>query len=174
VSGQNAAYITPTIWETDRTTEPGAFYKPSTRLKLQDLPSASDGNPVISVFLEKTASNEFLNSLFNGSRPATSLGTNQNALFQSGRQLFGNQALGTMNRTTGEDRPIGMTSNGNDYQFDPMVLPLTYEMADYISKNTFTDKGKGTIALRYTDDSKLAGDYTLYLKVQPASEPQIY
>lgn len=172
VSGQTAVYITPTIWDSDRTPEQEKVYAWNTpNFSLQ---SASETGTFNSVTQQSFWDD--LNQIFSGARPISSLGTEQNALFQSGRKLFGNKALGANSGlrdgdlfVTNMTRPIGMTRQGSDYSFDPLVLPLTYEMASFISNTTFTDKGKGTIALRYVDDSTLGGDYTVYLKVQPSS-----
>jgi Bacterial pre-peptidase C-terminal domain len=159
VSGQTAVYITPTIWDSDRAPEQD---KP---FRIHD--SSSD--------LQVTSATGTFNPENHSTFWESLNHANQNVLFQSGRKLFGNQALGANSGlrdgdlfVTDMDRPIGMTRQGSDYSFDPLVLPLTYEMASFISGTTLTDKGKGTIALRYVDDSSLGGDYTLYLRVRPS------
>jgi hypothetical protein len=163
VSGQDVAYITPTIWETDRTTEPGNLSQSEHIFKTQN--QSIEANSTQSLSAPGTASSwDERSTLF--PFPWISKITTQ-----SGRQLFGDQALGVTSSATGEVRPIGMQKSGNDYQFDPRVLPLTYEMADYISKNSFDQKELGgTFALRYADDASLGGDYTLYLRVERLSD----
>jgi hypothetical protein len=63
------------------------------------------------------------------------------------------------------NRPIGMIRSGDRYVFDPKVLVLTYEMADMVARTDF-GRGNGVIEMRYQDDRDLAGDYTLYIKVE--------
>jgi hypothetical protein len=71
---------------------------------------------------------------------------------------------------TGEraDRPVGMARvfARTDFSFVPKVLVLTYEAADIISRSDFFGKGRGIVEIRYRDDSRLQGDYTMYLQVE--------
>jgi Bacterial pre-peptidase C-terminal domain len=160
-SGQNTALITPTIWEYDTIDPWGDLLNRGAEvIKDTDL-----GKVVTQV-------TDIADSIWNGGVPNASWGIDQNALFKSGRELFGESALGTNVVMRSNDnknhRPIGMKSIGsNTFGFDPKVLPLSYELADKLSKTNLSGKGAGVISLRYADDSaEFAGDYTLYLKVE--------
>jgi hypothetical protein len=75
------------------------------------------------------------------------------------------------------DRPIGMAraeafglpGGGplrDNYTFIPKALVLTYESADIISRSDIFRRGRGIIEIRYRDDERLQGDYTLYFQVE--------
>lgn len=75
------------------------------------------------------------------------------------------------------DRPVGMgrveafglTGSGplrNNYTFIPPGIVLTYDSAELISRSNLTGRGVGVIEMRYRDDDRLQGDYTLYFKVE--------
>jgi hypothetical protein len=163
-SGQNTALITPTIWEYDTVDPWGNFLDRGLELvKEQDWGKIG------------TQVTDAADSLRNGGTPNASWGIDQNVLFKSGRELFGETALGTNIAMRSDDsnnnkrsRPIGMKSiGGNTFGFDPKVLPLSYDLADKLSKTDISGKGAGVVSLRYADDSsEFAGDYTLYLKVE--------
>jgi hypothetical protein len=68
-------------------------------------------------------------------------------------------------------RPIGMRlprGQGDRAFFDPQVLFLTAEAAEYMTHNNAYRLGAGVMPLRYRDDPDLEGDYTLYLQTEPA------
>jgi hypothetical protein len=52
------------------------------------------------------------------------------------------------------------------YLFDSRAVVLTYEMADRFAQNDLFGKGNGVVEVRYADDHRLEGRYTLYLKVE--------
>jgi hypothetical protein len=54
---------------------------------------------------------------------------------------------------------------GGNYQFTPQALVLTYQSALWLSQADLFGLGRGVLAVRYQDDSTLAGDYTLFLQV---------
>ena len=75
------------------------------------------------------------------------------------------------------DRPIGMArveafglpGGGplrDNFTFVPKALVLTYEAADIISRSNLSGRGRGVIEIRYRDDDRLQGDYTLYFQVE--------
>ena len=74
------------------------------------------------------------------------------------------------------DRPVGMArveafglpGGGplrDQFTFVPKALVLTYESADIISRSDAFGHGRGVIEIRYRDDDRLQGDYTLYFQV---------
>jgi hypothetical protein len=71
---------------------------------------------------------------------------------------------------TGErvDRPIGMRPppGGSNFTFVPQALVLTYESAELIARSDLFGRGRGVVEIRYTDDPRLRGDYSLYLLVE--------
>jgi hypothetical protein len=68
-------------------------------------------------------------------------------------------------------RPIGMRlprGQGDLAFFDPQILFLTAEAADYMTRNDAHRLGAGVMPFRYRDDVDLEGDYTLYLQTEHA------
>jgi hypothetical protein len=74
------------------------------------------------------------------------------------------------------DRPVGMarveafglpggSPLRDNYTFVPRALVLTYESADIISRSNLFGRGRGIIEIRYRDDERLAGDYTLFFQI---------
>ena len=53
----------------------------------------------------------------------------------------------------------------DNFTFVPRALVLTYEAADSISRSDLFGRVRGVIELRYRDDNRLQGDYTLYFQV---------
>ena len=89
-----------------------------------------------------------------------------------------NSPVGTPNTTTvvtlgdgflglgeAKDRPIGMVRQGNSYNFIPKLLILNFDNASRAAE-TNQGSGLGVIKITYTDDQKLAGDYTLFIKIR--------
>jgi hypothetical protein len=72
-----------------------------------------------------------------------------------------------------EDRPLGLgvvrtTADGKalyGWKATPMIS-LTYESAEALLAANPTGRGLGVASIRYVDDTKFAGDYTLYLKIE--------
>jgi hypothetical protein len=162
-SGQNTALVAPTIWEHDSYNPFGGIPNP--------IPAIIDKIPLGNEIKEAL---NLVESFLSGGAVPPSLVADQSALFKSGRELLGENVLGANvvmrsdepNKNQ-RDRPIGMKSaGGNLVGFDPKVLPLSYELADKLSKTNLSGKGAGVISLRYADDSAFAGDYTLHLKVE--------
>jgi hypothetical protein len=66
------------------------------------------------------------------------------------------------------NRPIGLQrdpANPDGSVFNPMVIALTYQTADFLANSDLSGLGKGVIAIRYADDPFLRGAYTIYLQV---------
>lgn len=63
-----------------------------------------------------------------------------------------------------KDRPIGMIRQGNTYNFIPKLMILNFDNA---SRAAQTDQGlgPGVIKINYQDDPRLAGNYTLFLRI---------
>jgi hypothetical protein len=168
VSGQNTALITPSIWEYDSRNAFGP---------IGDLiPGLISGIKIGEIKIGQAVQSglSLVDDYLKGSVPP-SLISDQSALFKSGRELMGDGALGSNvvlrsgdSENNQRSRPIGMkNAGGNLFAFDPKVLPLSYDLADKLSKTDISGKGTGVISLRYADDSsEFAGDYKLYLKVE--------
>lgn len=62
------------------------------------------------------------------------------------------------------DRPIGMIRNGNRLYFIPKLIILNFDNAT-LAAQTNEGSGLGVIKINYVDDQKLAGNYTLFLKI---------
>jgi len=63
------------------------------------------------------------------------------------------------------DRPIGMIRVGDRYDFIPKLLILNFDNASRAAQ-TNQGLGLGVIKISYTDDQRLAGDYTLYVRIR--------
>jgi len=66
----------------------------------------------------------------------------------------GNRPIGMHLQRAHTDRPV----------FDPQVLFLTAEAAEYMTRNNAFRLGPGVMPLRYRDDYELEGDYTVYIQ----------
>src|SRR5438046_5591550 len=64
-----------------------------------------------------------------------------------------------------KDRPIGMIRQGNTYNFIPKLLILNFDNASRAA-DTNEGSGLGVIKIHYMDDQRLAGDYTLFVKIR--------
>ena len=58
-----------------------------------------------------------------------------------------------------------MIRQGNSYNFIPKLLILNFDNASRAAE-TNQGSGLGVIKITYTDDQKLAGDYTLFIKIR--------
>ena len=68
------------------------------------------------------------------------------------------------------DRPIGTTSDpagSVPFVFDPKILALSYELAEDIvtGRSVVGGAGPGILSISFVDAVKLAGDYTMTLRV---------
>lgn len=64
------------------------------------------------------------------------------------------------------DRPIGIQEqSGASMKFDPYVITLDYQAAEWLVNNDPSGKGKGVLELHYKDADKYRGDYSVYLQV---------
>jgi hypothetical protein len=64
-----------------------------------------------------------------------------------------------------DDRPIGMRELAGNFGFTPQALVLTYDGARVLARADF-GLGRGVIPVRYQDDRRLEGDYTLFIQVE--------
>ena len=64
-----------------------------------------------------------------------------------------------------KDRPIGMIRQGNTYNFIPKLLILNFDTASRAA-DTNEGSGLGVVKINYTDADRLAGNYTLYVKIR--------
>lgn len=76
-----------------------------------------------------------------------------------------------------KSRPIGLQrdpANEHGTKFNPMIISLTYDLAEYLVNSNMTGKGKGIITYRYLDDPILRGDYQIWLQIKKfPGEPPI-
>jgi hypothetical protein len=98
----------------------------------------------------------YTSDLSNYIRPASEIGVPARVSIGDGPL-----GLGEVN-----SRPIGMVWSRGRYLFDSRAVVLTYEMADRFAQNDLFGKGNGVVEVRYADDHRLEGRYTLYLKVE--------
>ena len=135
--GVTAAAVVPTLWEWDPPTDYYAVYEEM--LRNPEWPHA------ISRFLVESP------------------GTGLSGFIRGASQL----GIPAMRVNCGEnDSPLGMYEAGGSCTFSPMVLILTYESADIMSRTDY-GKGPGIIEMRYRDGGDHGdGDYTLYIQIE--------
>ena len=66
-------------------------------------------------------------------------------------------------------RPIGVQrdpANPDGVLFNPKILQLTYDIAEFLLTENPTGHGNGILAINYLDDTFARGDYTLYLQLE--------
>jgi hypothetical protein len=66
-------------------------------------------------------------------------------------------------------RPIGLQrdpANPDGTLFNPLIIALTYETAEYLMGANLFGKGQGIIAHRYFDDPMLRGDYQIWFQIK--------
>jgi hypothetical protein len=145
--GDDAVFITPTIWEWD--------------------PGQDAWSGLIDWF--RKADDKFgpkAKSIITGQYPAigwiveaASLGLQVLATIP-GLWSLGGKAM---------NRPIGTQRDPNNpegYLFSPQTLVLTYDLAERLCQENPHGKGIGVLSFRYSDDPFLRGDYTLYVQVK--------
>jgi hypothetical protein len=153
IQGESAATIIVSVWEMDG---PSDLYQPYKDF----LENYQDD-------MERIALRTLRNS------PQTSV-----LLRDWDNSFTSNDPIGTPNTATvvtlgdgplglGEvnDRPIGMIRDGRRYNFIPKLLILNFDNA---SRAAEADQGlgRGVIKINYTDAEKLAGNYTLFVKIR--------
>jgi hypothetical protein len=146
--GVNAALVIPTIWESDNT-------------------GALRGTFASSVERDRPAITSAVTRMITSSIPAV-----------PGSYLMPGSSLGIGNTVTlgtgplglgqVDDRPIGMTAMGGGFGFTPQAMVLTYDGARVLARADF-GFGRGVIPVRYQDDRRLEGDYTLFIQVEETS-----
>jgi len=148
VEGKNAVAIIPTIWEWDGGSDAFGEWTGWARDTARILKQA---NVIDKLFGEP-------------------IGGRVRVVFEASELALG-IALSLQRDSDGgilgkaQDRPIGMIRKGKRYVFLPKVLALNYNTAEEVLKTNF-GLGRGIIEINYKDDSKLRGDYSLYLQVQ--------
>jgi hypothetical protein len=151
--GSNAVLITPTLWEYDAPDLRDAFQ--SWMHWNQDATSALLASPELMTLL---------GTLVGPEAPATLAALAPVQKVEVG--FF--DALGKMG-----DRPIGMTvttdakTGKSFFTFAPTTIVLNYDTAERLLAQNIGGKGPGVIALSFREtDTKLGGNYTLYLLVE--------
>jgi hypothetical protein len=81
-------------------------------------------------------------------------------LFAIARNVIGNAG----------DRPIGTVQENGNYTFSAQTIILNYGGADFVARSDF-GLGAGVLPVTYRDAGNLAGDYTLYFKVERVGSP---
>ncbi len=147
VAGQNGYSVTPSVWEWD------------------------GGRSFFNNFVDAIAKNgadasRIVSFIAGGDQSFED--RLQNALEKSLPAL-----KGLIDGTVGvaQDRPVGMADSGQDFIFNSKSLLLNYDVADRISKTTFSH-GKGVLALEYQDSQRIGGGrYAVYLQVERLDSP---
>jgi hypothetical protein len=147
--GSNAVLIIPTIWEADNTgslrgTFAAAVERDRPRITssvMRMISSSLPGEPASHVM------------------PGSSLGMGNTLTLGTGPLGLGQV----------DDRPIGMQASGSGFGFVPQAMVLTYDRARELARADF-GFGRGVIPVRYQDDSRLEGDYTLFIEVEETGD----
>ena len=163
IQGRTAGVIFPAVFESDRRSDMRETYNAAVRELRPAVQSALTG--LIGGPALRTPA-QFL-------RTGDALGLGG----LTSRRLHGDSFTGES-----ADRPIGMMppaggtfdvrggggifSESNSYGFVPKGLVLTYDSAELIARSDLFGKGRGVIEIRYTDDARLRGDYSLFFLVE--------
>jgi hypothetical protein len=147
--GLNAALIIASIWESDNT---GALRGTFASAIERDRPAiTSSVTRMISSSAPAIPASYVM--------PGSSLGIGNTVTLGTGPLGLGQV----------DDRPIGMTTLGSGFGFIPQAMVLTYDGARVLARADF-GFGRGVIPVRYQDDRRLEGDYTLFIQVEEIGE----
>ncbi len=146
--GANAALIIPTVWESDNT---GAL-----RATFAD--ALERDRPAITSTVRRLISSPLPAAPESYVLPGSALGIGNTVTLGHGPLGLGQV----------DDRPIGMRVLDGNFGFTPQALVLTYDGARVLARADF-GFGRGVIPMRYQDDRRLEGDYTLFVQVEETS-----
>lgn len=71
-----------------------------------------------------------------------------------------------------QNRPIGIQRDPNNNQgflFNPAVIAITYDTAEYIVNNNLNGLGNGVLEITYVDDPYLRGVYSIFVQIERVS-----
>jgi hypothetical protein len=74
-------------------------------------------------------------------------------------------------------RPIGLQRDPGDPNgttFNPLIIMLTYETAEYLVNSSPVGKGKGVFGYRYLDDPMLRGDYQVWFQIRKVGGSNVW
>jgi hypothetical protein len=143
--GSNAALIIPAIFESDTTSALHAAYADA----------LERARPMVTSNIRRMISSSLPAVPESYVLPGSALGIGNTVTL--GHGPFG---LGQV-----DDRPIGMRALEGNYGFTPQALVVTYDGARVLARADF-GFGRGVIPVRYQDDRRLEGDYTLFIQVE--------
>jgi hypothetical protein len=143
--GSNAALIIPAIFESDNTSALHAAYADS----------LERARPLVTSTIRRMISSSLPAVPESYVLPGSALGIGNTVTL--GHGPFG---LGQV-----DDRPIGMRALEGNFGFTPQALVVTYDGARVLARADF-GFGRGVIPVRYQDDRRLEGDYTLFIQVE--------
>jgi hypothetical protein len=147
VRGENAATIILSVWEMDGPRDLWSRYKDFLDNYRPDMERIALNTPQTAAVLRDWDSSFTSNSSSGEIATVVALGD-------------GPLGLGEV-----KDRPIGMYRRGNYYDFIPKLMILNFDNAIRMAE-TNQGSGLGVIKISYRDDTRLAGDYTLFVKIR--------
>jgi len=150
IRGENAVIILLSVWEMDGRYELQNAYANALENFMPDMESVADR-----VALNSPPSNVMVRDFdWNARLPAGSIPAIDVFLTD-----------GPLGLGDPKDRPIGMVRRGNRYSFIPKLMILNFDNASRAA-DTNEGSGLGVIKISYTDDQRLLGDYTLYVRIR--------
>lgn len=163
IQGRTGGVIIPAIFESDRRSDMRETYNTAVR----------ELRPAVQSALTGFISGPALRTPAQFLRTGDALGLGG----LTSRRLHGDGFTGES-----ADRPIGMMpvtggafdvrgsggvfSEPASYGFVPKGLVLTYDSAELIARSDLFGRGRGVVEIRYTDDERLRGDYSLFFLVE--------
>jgi hypothetical protein len=144
LTNQRAVHITPTIWEWDGGTD---LFNEWGRTLVENGPAIAGA--VIN-FINATQGTAIASEAIK-----TSLEAGLPPLYKALNYIIGQAG----------DRPIGLQEEGGQAVFNGKAIILNDNMAEEIIAKDF-GSGVGVLGISYTDSSRLAGNYTLFIKVR--------
>jgi hypothetical protein len=142
VRGENAVIITPSLWEYDGPTDLFTTWSGAISASAGDIARA-------------------LGDLATGNRSSGDLIGDGVALGVPALRRALTGLLGSAG-----DRPIGIQQDGDREVFQPKVIQLNYDLAERAIVTREGPFAPGVRSLAFKDYNRLAGDYTLYVKIE--------
>ena len=157
IEDAGAFVIVPILWEKDNLSEPFNDF-----LYFLSVPGVSDlvnyiaGNANDAIFHNGDNARSELNYL--------------PEIFYNFNEAHPGSAVTVKKSIVGDprDRPIGMYDAGDHFKFKPTAIKIGYKEAEQLIASNAFGVGAGIFKIDYIDDPALAGNYTLYFKIEKA------
>ncbi len=155
IEDAGAFVIVPILWEKDNNSEPFNDF-----LYFLSVPGVSD-------LVNYIAGNANDAVLHNGDNAKSELNY-MPEIFYNFNEANPGSSVTVKKSIVGDprDRPIGMYDAGDHFRFRPIAIKIGYKEAEQLIASNPLGVGAGIFKIDYADDPALAGNYTLYFKIE--------